>query len=135
MVSLRAAVAALGLAAATARIHHLQINNDPRFAFSIESFGFLVGGTVNVRIHDVSATPAGEHLMGFVVYRTGNEADVERQIEILREKDQCALMAEVVAGGTKLPITKLPIPNNRSQWLVGSDTDDFITSEPSRRRG
>ncbi len=53
------------LPAAHARIHSLNIKGDSRFAFSIESFGFVDGGSVDLDIHDVSVTPAGsEALMG-----------------------------------------------------------------------
>ena len=66
MLPLLAAAALLAAPALVqARIHSLSIKDDSRFAFSIESFGFVDGGSVDLDIHDVSVKPAGaEVLMG-----------------------------------------------------------------------
>jgi hypothetical protein len=91
------AAAALALLAATAsgKIHHLIIKNDPRYAFSIESFGFLQGGSVSIRVHDVAASPPDvHHMMGFVLYPTSTESRIAEQIDTLITRRQCALDAE-----------------------------------------
>jgi hypothetical protein len=77
---------------ARARIHSLRIVDDSRFAFSIESFGFLDGGSVDLDIHDVSIKPAGQPaLMGFVVFPAMTEASVNQKIDELIESGICAM--------------------------------------------
>jgi hypothetical protein len=64
----RAAAAAALLAVASARIHSLRIEDDPRFVFSVESFGFAQGGRVDLEISRVDASPEDvPHSMGFVL--------------------------------------------------------------------
>lgn len=95
LVRFTAAALALLAATASAKIHHLTIKNDPRYAFSIESFGFLEGGTVSIRVHDVAASPPNaHHMMGFVLYPTSTESRIAEQIDTLITKRQCALDAE-----------------------------------------
>jgi G protein-coupled receptor 107 len=81
----------------TCRIHSLEIKDDPRFAFSIESFGFYAGGKVSLRVHDVSVSPSGPEnapLMGFVLYPTNTDASISQQIDKLIVDKQCALFAD-----------------------------------------
>lgn len=88
------AAAALLAAGVEARIHSLNIKDDPRFAFSIESFGFLDGGKVDLDIHDVQISPAdsGEPpIAGFVVYPASTEAAVNEHIDALVSNGICAL--------------------------------------------
>jgi len=73
------------------RIHSLHITDDTRTAFSIESFGFLDGGTVDLDIHDVSVKGEGPVQMGFVVYPAITEASVNEHIDELISKGICAL--------------------------------------------
>ena len=93
-VGLGLALAAALPGAAQAKVHHLTITNERRFAFSIESFGFLPGGTVSVHVHDVSASPAdAAHTMGFVLYPTTTESRIAEQVELLVADRGCALDA------------------------------------------
>ena len=87
------AAALLSLApAALARIHSLNIEDDPRAVFSIESFGFMDGGSVDLDIHDVSVKPEGaEAQMGFVIYPAVTEAAVNEHIDALLAAGECAL--------------------------------------------
>lgn len=69
------------LALGSARIHNLKVTNDPRYAFSIESFGFLEGGSVSVHVRHVDAKPAGvDHAMGFVLYPSTTESRIAEQV-------------------------------------------------------
>jgi G protein-coupled receptor 107 len=91
---MKATALALACVASTAlaRIHHLHIQNDPRFAFSIESFGFESGGEMEISIHDVKAEPAdAEHRMGFVLFPAQSESNVAADIDSLIVKNGCAL--------------------------------------------
>lgn len=73
------------------RIHSLHITSDPRAAFSIESFGFLDGGKVDLDIHDVSVSTEASVKMGFVVYPASTEASVNEHIDALLSSGVCAL--------------------------------------------
>ena len=98
---------------AQAKIHKLKIKNDPRYAFSIESFGFYEGGTVSVRIHDVAAKPADRpHLMGFVLYPTTTESRIAEQIDVLIVNRQCALDAD------NNGIYKVNVSDPTSWWVM-----------------
>lgn len=89
---LRWAALAAVAAVASGRIHHLRIENDPRFAFSIESFGFESGGEMEIAIHDVKAEPAGvDHKLGFVLFPAQSESNVAADIDSLIVKQGCAL--------------------------------------------
>lgn len=101
----------LGLLAAVlstpvlARMHHLEIKNDPRFAFVIEVFGFMDGGTIDLDIRDVSVTPAGEaHTMGFVVIPVDNEDEANAYVDTLLAGKECAL-DRVPEGGLTIDIS------------------------------
>jgi len=101
----RAATAALGalLAAgvAQARIHHLSISNDNRFAFSIESFGFLEGGSMDISIRDLHVEPASEaHRMGFVLFPAMSESSVSADVDALIARAGCALDFAPESGNT-----------------------------------
>jgi hypothetical protein len=50
------------LAVCHARIHRLVIKDDTRFAFSIESFGFLDKGEMTIKSSQISAEPAGSRV-------------------------------------------------------------------------
>jgi len=74
------------------RIHNLHITNDPRFVFSIESFGFLAGGKVNLDIRNVQVTPPNmPHTLGFIIYPTSNEGTVNSNVNMLERDRICAL--------------------------------------------
>lgn len=90
-----AAIVAALLVSTSAKIHHLRVKNDPRFAFSIESYGFLSGGTVSIHVKDVSATPSdAPHKMGFMLYPTTTESKIAEQVDLLIVDKMCALDAE-----------------------------------------
>ena len=109
------AAAALLLGGVSAKIHNLKISNDPRYAFSIESFGFYEGGTVSIHVKDVSAVPGDRsHMMGFVLYPTTTESRIAEQIDLLIVNRQCALDAEN-EGIYKMNVSD---PKN---WLVAID--------------
>lgn len=73
---LAAAVAAVG----HARIHHLVIKDDTRFAFSIESFGFLDKGEMTIQPSQISAEPAGSRVgEGALASRREEEKPPPRQ--------------------------------------------------------
>ena len=94
-----AAAAALLLAPAAARIHSLTIKDDPRFVWSIESFGFFDGGKIDLALRGVSATPAGAgHRMGFVVFPTASVASYEAHVKYLEDSKVCALDAAPVGA-------------------------------------
>ena len=80
---------------AIARIHHLVLKNDPRSVFSIESFGFVKDGKVEIRVHDVSVHPANtNHTMGFLLYPSPSDASTSAVVEELSESKQCAIGAQ-----------------------------------------
>jgi hypothetical protein len=94
-----AAAAALLLAPSAARIHSLTIKDDPRFVWSIESFGFFDGGKIDLALRSVSATPAGAgHRMGFVVFPTASVASYEAHVKYLEDSKVCALDAAPVGA-------------------------------------
>lgn len=74
-----------------ARIHHLVLKKDPRSAFSIESFGFVKDGKVEIRVHDVSVSPAGNHTMGFLLFPSNNDAATSAVVEELIASKKCAV--------------------------------------------
>jgi hypothetical protein len=84
---------------AEGRIHSLKIVDDTRSVFSIESFGFLDGGSVDLDIHDVSVKglekdasgKTEKAMMGFVVYPAITEASVNEHIDELVSKGICAM--------------------------------------------
>ena len=91
---LRSAAALAALGGALARIHTLTITNDPRFVFSIESFGFLEGGKVALAVRSLAPQPAGaQHVLGFVMYPTDNQATVDANVRYLESSGICALDA------------------------------------------
>ena len=81
------------------RIHSLHVQDDSRSVFSIESFGFLDGGSVDLDIHDVSVKGLEKDangkpekaMMGFVVYPAITEASVNEHIDELVSKGICAM--------------------------------------------
>lgn len=84
--------ALLLLQQAAGRIHHLEIKNDGRFAFSIESFGFEEGGRLDFDLQDISATPSdARHRMGMIIYPTTTESRVAETIDSLILARACAL--------------------------------------------
>jgi hypothetical protein len=92
---MRTAVALLFPALAAARIHHLVLKNDPRSVFSIESFGFVKDGKVEIRVHDVSVHPANaNHSMGFLLFPSSNDASTSAVVDELAESKKCALGTE-----------------------------------------
>lgn len=92
MASLRALLATSLLALSAARIHHLVIKNDPRFAFIIETFGFLNGGTIELDIKDVAVYPADKpHYMGFVVFPVTVVEEANIYVEKLIQSRECAV--------------------------------------------
>ena len=94
MALLRSAAALAALGGALARIHTLTITNDPRFVFSIESFGFLEGGKVALAVRSLAPQPAGaQHVLGFVMYPTDNQATVDANVRYLESSGICALDA------------------------------------------
>lgn len=87
-----AALAASVAVPAAARIHSLTIENDPRFVFSIESFGFLAGGKVVLDISNVKVTPPeAAHILGFVIYPTATESTINEAVNMLDRDKICAL--------------------------------------------
>lgn len=112
MLARLTAVSAL-LAAASARVHHLVIENDPRYVFSIESFGFLDTGKVDLTVSNIKVEPAGaNHTLGFVIYPSGNsEQDIYSYINWLTDNKRCALE---VAQSNALPIDL----SNPKDWCV-----------------
>lgn len=89
-----------------ARIHSLNIQDDPRVAFSIESFGFADGGSVELDVHDVSVYPETDDAkIGFVIYPAMTEAAVNEHIDALLAKGQCAL-DEPPAGSSVIDLSK-----------------------------
>ena len=83
------------LPAAAAKVHSLTVKGDRRFAFSVESFGFLPGGTFSLRVHGVTAAPAdAAHRMGFVLYPTTTESRINAQVSTLVVNGLCALDAD-----------------------------------------
>ena len=97
-------------ALAAGRIHSLSIQDDPRAVFSIESFGFADGGSVDLDVHDVSVYPETEDAqIGFVIYPAMTEAAVNEHIEALLAKGLCAL-DEPPAGSTTIDLSK------KSSW-------------------
>lgn len=92
MAALHTLFAASLLALSSARIEHLVIKNDPRFAFIIETFGFLNGGTIELDIKDVSVMPADKpHYMGFVVFPVTVIEEANMYVEKLIQNRECAL--------------------------------------------
>jgi hypothetical protein len=92
------AVAACLLGPAAARIHALTIQNDPRRVFSIEPFGFLQGGQLEMTVSGLSSTPAGPHRMGFVCLPVTTEGEVGAYIAELQRTSICALDLELAAA-------------------------------------
>ena len=84
------AVAALLLPfLAAARIHHLVLNQDSRAVFSIENFGFVAGGRVEIRVHDVSVSPASaNHTMGFLLFPSTSDASTSAAVDMLLAKKE-----------------------------------------------
>ena len=107
---LPAALAVVLPALVAGRIHHLDIQDDPRQVFSIESFGFMDGGSVDLDIHDVSVYPeTDEAQIGFVIYPAMTEAAVNEHIDALLAKGLCAL-DEPPPGSTSIDLSK------KSSW-------------------
>ncbi len=89
---MRTAALLLLLPCAFARIHHLVLKNDPRFAFSIETFGFQKDGNVEIRVHDIAVHPAGvNHTLGFILFPSTNDASTNAVVEDLVVNKNCAL--------------------------------------------
>jgi hypothetical protein len=124
------AAGALLLAAGEARIHQLTISKDPRYAFSIESFGFYEGGSVSVHIRHVDAKPPGAgHIMGFVLYPSTTESRINEQVDTLIVNRQCALDA------TNEGIYKLNV-SDPANWCAGpSSVGCGQTARSPRRDG
>jgi hypothetical protein len=102
---MRAAALLLLCSGALARIHHLTIKKDPRFAFSIETFGFQRDGVVEIRVHDISVYPEGvNHTLGFLLFPSPNDASTNAVVEDLVVNKNCALKS--TADGVRvMPIT------------------------------
>ena len=65
-------------------IHHLVLDRDARAVFSIETFGFLNGGKVEIRVHDVSVWPdTANHTMGFLLFPSLNDASTSAAVDML----------------------------------------------------
>jgi G protein-coupled receptor 107 len=84
---------------ASARIHTLTIDKDPRFVFSIESFGFLAGGTVRLDLTNVKVSPSPDaggpaHILGFVIMpNLQTESTINEYIAMLDREKVCAMDA------------------------------------------
>lgn len=88
----RAALLLAAASGAAARIHHLKIYRDTRFAFSIESFGFESGGEMEIKVSNIESIPSGvPHKMGFVLFPAQSDSNVAADIDSLITKGQCAL--------------------------------------------
>ena len=80
---------ALGsLPTATARINGLVVAEDTRFIFSVETFGFLEGGTASLDLSRVRARTAPDHAsedvrMGFVLRKVPNAEAVVEEVQTL----------------------------------------------------
>ncbi|KAA0175803.1 hypothetical protein FNF27_02889 [Cafeteria roenbergensis] len=91
--------AALLSGGALGRIHDLEIVNDGRFVFDLETFGFHAGGTLNLKISDFKVVaPAGaDTFAGFVLRQTENKVATEKNLELLW-KDHTCLLSDIVPG-------------------------------------
>ena len=61
-------------------IHHLEISKDNRRSFHIESFGFVKGGTIDIRIYDFHISGAKRRTLSAKSHRLlgdSNETDAD----------------------------------------------------------
>jgi hypothetical protein len=96
---------------ASGLIHHLQIVNDERRLFKIETFGFVSGGLMDLTLSDLKLhapsyayynSTSGKkaknnkpdditYSMGFLMRRADSESDAQQDLETIIEKGECIL--------------------------------------------
>eukprot|EP00605_Chrysophyceae_sp_TOSAG23-4_P001030 GSChrysophyteH1.ASY1.ANO1.1132.1 assembled CDS len=70
-------------------IHHLVIEEDSRHLFKIESFGFDIGGVMELKLSDFSMNGGATLPMGFVMRRSDSESQSEGDMEATIEQSLC----------------------------------------------
>lgn len=67
-----------------ARKHTVTVKNDSRYAFLVESFGFLRGGQLKFLLRDyISRREDPKTKSGFVIFRTLNMLDTSDEIDFI----------------------------------------------------
>ena len=111
-----------------ARIHHLRIQNDRRFAFSIEPFGFLDGGTLTLKVSSLAINPPPESgekpQLGFAVFPTASESGVSELINALVSERQCIFDTEA-ANMKQAVLWPLPDPD---KWETPEEMTTNVTA-------
>eukprot|EP00617_Octactis_speculum_P011697 CAMPEP_0185781226 /NCGR_PEP_ID=MMETSP1174-20130828/101613_1 /TAXON_ID=35687 /ORGANISM="Dictyocha speculum, Strain CCMP1381" /LENGTH=463 /DNA_ID=CAMNT_0028471113 /DNA_START=78 /DNA_END=1469 /DNA_ORIENTATION=+ len=75
-----------------ATVHHLEIIEDERSLFKIETFCFEAGGVMNITVSDFSMrNPGPERTSGFIVLKTKTESEVQQMLEESVQDGTCLL--------------------------------------------
>ena len=74
-------------------IHHLVIKDDSRPLFEIETFGFYVGGSLNITIRDFSIQHdkkgVANHRIGLLLRSASSENEAQKELETIVEQGGC----------------------------------------------
>ena len=76
-----------------AKVTQLSIENDSRAVFSIETFGFVTNGVLNITVNDfnLEAPGATEFRMAILVRLTSSETEAIESVEVERESTTCMI--------------------------------------------
>jgi hypothetical protein len=113
MTKVHSLLVVCALCTSSARIQHLQIVNDTRLAFAIETFALADRGSLKLKASDVSVLGDVEpYTFGFVLFPTPAERNVDLLIAKLAEGQVCIFRKEEAAdfGMTWL------LPTYTNEW-------------------
>ena len=82
---------ALAAARSGAMVHDLKIHGDERSLYRIESFCFLEGGVLDLRVTNFKIDAKGPFRAGFVMRRASSESAAQQELEESLEANACLL--------------------------------------------
>jgi len=85
-------LAAVLVAQVAAKIHKVSVSDDSRTTFSIETFGFVTGGVLNITVDDFKIdAEADQYRQAILVRLTTSETEALESVEVERDDTTCMI--------------------------------------------